>query len=79
MKGQGLGMQTFSTKGPLPQTWMAHFGAKATPTHHQPPQGARNEIEKLKLAEMTAREAVFEVAKILHKVGFKGWGWDAHV
>ncbi len=31
-------------------------------------QAARNEIEKLKLNEMTAREAVKEVAKILHKV-----------
>ncbi|KAL6749261.1 20S proteasome alpha subunit G [Haematococcus lacustris] len=31
-------------------------------------QAARNEIEKLKLEEMSAREAVKEVAKILHKV-----------
>ncbi|KAF5837486.1 20S proteasome alpha subunit G [Dunaliella salina] len=29
---------------------------------------ARNEIEKLKLSEMTARQAVIEVAKILHRV-----------
>ncbi len=33
-------------------------------------QGARNEIEKLKLQDMTAREAVVEVAKILHKVRY---------
>jgi len=33
-------------------------------------QGARNEIEKLKLSEMTARQAVMEVAKILHKVSY---------
>lgn len=31
-------------------------------------QAARNEIEKLKLNELTARQAVVEVAKILHKV-----------
>lgn len=31
-------------------------------------QGARNEIEKLKLEEMGAREAVVAVAKILHRV-----------
>lgn len=31
-------------------------------------QAARNEIEKLKLSEMTAREAVMEAAKLLHKV-----------
>lgn len=31
-------------------------------------QAARNEIEKLKLSELTAGQAVFEVAKILHKV-----------
>mmetsp|Transcript_36135 Transcript_36135/g.80415 ORF Transcript_36135/g.80415 Transcript_36135/m.80415 type:complete len:250 (-) Transcript_36135:623-1372(-) len=31
-------------------------------------QAARNEIEKLKLGEMTCREAVMEVVKILHKV-----------
>mmetsp|Transcript_4078 Transcript_4078/g.6693 ORF Transcript_4078/g.6693 Transcript_4078/m.6693 type:complete len:250 (-) Transcript_4078:349-1098(-) len=31
-------------------------------------QSAKNEIEKLKLTEMTARQAVIEVAKILHKV-----------
>jgi hypothetical protein len=31
-------------------------------------QAARNEIEKLKLDELTARQAVVEVAKILHKV-----------
>uniref|UniRef100_A0A7S0WL28 Proteasome subunit alpha type-3 n=1 Tax=Chlamydomonas leiostraca TaxID=1034604 RepID=A0A7S0WL28_9CHLO len=31
-------------------------------------QAARNEIEKLNLKDMTARQAVTEVAKILHKV-----------
>lgn len=31
-------------------------------------QLARNEIEKLKLSEMTCREAVVEAAKIMHKV-----------
>jgi 20S proteasome subunit alpha 7 len=31
-------------------------------------QAARNEIEKLKLNELTARQAVIEVAKILYKV-----------
>lgn len=31
-------------------------------------QAAKNEIEKLKLSEMTCREAVIEAVKILHKV-----------
>lgn len=31
-------------------------------------QAARNEIEKLKLAEMTCRDVVIEAAKILHRI-----------
>lgn len=33
-------------------------------------QAAKTEVEKLKLGEMTCREALLEVAKILHKVNF---------
>jgi hypothetical protein len=32
-------------------------------------QAAKNEIEKLKLGEMSCRQAVMEAARILHKVG----------
>ena len=31
-------------------------------------QAARNEIEKLKLSEMTCRQGVVEAAKIIHRV-----------
>ncbi len=31
-------------------------------------QAAKNEIEKLKLTEMTCKQAVMEAARILHKV-----------
>uniref|UniRef100_A0A7S3VKX5 Proteasome subunit alpha type-3 n=1 Tax=Dunaliella tertiolecta TaxID=3047 RepID=A0A7S3VKX5_DUNTE len=45
-------------------TCLRYFGAAVGKGR----QAARNEIEKLKLSEMTARQAVIEVAKILHRV-----------
>lgn len=49
-------------------------------------QAAKNEIEKLKLTEMTSRQAVIEVAKILQKVRKQGYGtssasqfWQGHL
>jgi 20S proteasome subunit alpha 7 len=39
-------------------------------------QGAKNEIEKLKLSELTCREAVVEVAKILHRVHDEEKGFE---
>jgi hypothetical protein len=40
-------------------------------------QAAKNEIEKLKLSEMTCKQAVMEAARILHKVRGEGWGWGS--
>lgn len=37
-------------------------------------QAAKTEVEKLKLGEMTCREALLEIAKILHKVNLF-WHW----
>lgn len=68
--GATLLLATYDKSGPAlsmidPQgTAFRYYGAAVGKGR----QLARNEIEKLKLSEMTCREAVVEAAKILHRV-----------
>ena len=42
-------------------------------------QGAKNELEKLKLSEITCKEAVFAAAKILHRIHDEEKGFEIEI